>query len=263
MLGKLLKYDLKWIYKLLVIFYCLALVFAWIGRGLGSIENSTLFDVLSKIANGFAISMAVSAVINCVMRAWARFHINIYKDESYLTHTLPIPKNTIYFSKVLSAILCTLTTVIVAVICLAICYYSKENLEMIKTSLELAANTFDSTVVNLLLIISAVVFFEVLFILQIGYNGLIIGHRSNKGKMIKSIIIAFVMYMAVNGLSLAVIFAAGLLNNDIAYIITTNEFVNPEIIKIIMFLAIAMYFVYNVVFYFIGKWQLNKGVNVD
>ena len=34
MLGKLLKYDLKWIYKLIVIYYGLALVFALIGRGL-------------------------------------------------------------------------------------------------------------------------------------------------------------------------------------------------------------------------------------
>ena len=180
MLGKLLKYDLKWTYKLLIVFYCLALVFSLIARGLGSIENSALFNVLSQIANGFAISMLASALINCVMRSWARFHINIYKDESYLTHTIPLAKNTIYLSKVLASILCTLTTVVMAVICLAICYYSQENLENIKIGLELAANTFNSTVVNLLLIISAVIFFEVLFILQIGYNGLIIGHRSNK-----------------------------------------------------------------------------------
>lgn len=263
MLGKLLKYDLKWIYKVLVVFYCLAVVFSLIARGLGSIENSMLFDVLSKIAAGFAVSMAVSAVINCIMRAWARFHLNIYKDESYLTHTLPVPKSKIYLSKVISAIICTFTTVVVLVGCLFICYYSAENLNRIKISLELAANTFDSTVVGLLLIISLVVFFEIVFILQAGYNGLVIGHRSNKGKMIKSIIIGFAMYMAANAITVVLIYIAGFFEENISYIITTNELVGADTVKLLMLIAIAIYFVYNIVFYFIGKWQLNKGVNVD
>ena len=263
MLGKLLKYDLKWIYKVLVVFYCLAFVFSLIARGLGSIEHSTLFHILSRIANGFAISMAASAFINCIMRAWARLHINVYKDASYLTHTLPVSKSTVYLSKVLSAIICTFTTVAVLVGCLFICYYSAENLNSIKMSLELAANTFDSTVVGLLLIISLVVFFETVFILQAGYIGIVIGHRSNKGKMLKSIIIGFVMYMAANAITVVLICIAGLFEETITYIITTNELIGADTVKLIMLMAIAIYFVYNIVFYLIGKRQLNKGVNVD
>lgn len=263
MLGKLLKYDLKWIYKVLVVLYSLALVFSLMARGLGSIENSTLFEVLSKFAAGFAVGMGLSALINCVMRAWGRFYLNLYKDESYLTHTLPVSKSRIYMSKMLSAIICTFTTVAVLVGCLFICYYSEENLNNIKMSLELAANTFDSTVVELLLIISLVVFFEVVFILQAGYNGLVIGHRFNKGKMIKSIIIGFAMYMAANALSVVLIYIAGLFDESITNIITTNEMIGADTIKVIMLMAIAIYFVYNIAFYFIGRWQLNKGVNVD
>ena len=39
MLGKLLKYDLKWTYKLLIVFYLLAIFFAILGRILTDIEN--------------------------------------------------------------------------------------------------------------------------------------------------------------------------------------------------------------------------------
>ena len=39
MLKKLLKYDLKWTYKPLVVFYILALVASIIGRILSEIEN--------------------------------------------------------------------------------------------------------------------------------------------------------------------------------------------------------------------------------
>ena len=40
MLGKLLKYDLKWVYKVVVVFYILAFIFSVIGRALNEIENS-------------------------------------------------------------------------------------------------------------------------------------------------------------------------------------------------------------------------------
>ena len=130
MLGKLIKYDLKWIYKVVIVFYILATVFSVIARMCFSIENSMLFNILGKIASGVAISMVVNSIINTVMRSWARFVKNIYKDESYLTHTLPIKKNTIYLSKVLSSLISIFTSVVVSVICLFICYYSKENMEV-------------------------------------------------------------------------------------------------------------------------------------
>ena len=68
MLGKLLKYDLKWIYKLVVIYYGLALVFAIIGRLLSFIDNSFIFDVISKISCGVSVSMIFSLLINNIIR---------------------------------------------------------------------------------------------------------------------------------------------------------------------------------------------------
>ena len=44
MLGKLLKYDLKWVYKLIVIYYGLALVFALVGRGFSFLDNIFIFE---------------------------------------------------------------------------------------------------------------------------------------------------------------------------------------------------------------------------
>ena len=102
MLGKLLKYDLKWIYKVVGVFYILAIIFSVAGRLLKNIENSVIFSVISQITIGIAISMMASSLINCIMRLWARFIKNLYKDESYLTHTLPVKKKTIYTSKIKS-----------------------------------------------------------------------------------------------------------------------------------------------------------------
>ena len=263
MLGKLLKYDLKWVYKVVGIFYILAFVFSIIGRGLNEIENSALYSIIAKISFGFAISMMINSLINCLMRLWARFNINLYKDESYLTHTLPVEKKKIYLSKVLSALICIFTTTIVIIICLFICYYSKENLEILKVLLELAATTYNTTVLKLLLLITIVIFLEVIFIVLIGYVGSIIGHKSNKNKMIRTVVVGFGLYLLMQVITLGVIGIYGLFNAEVMNLINTTDIINIDAIKSVMYLGIIVYIMYIVSLYFLGKKQFEKGVNVD
>ena len=263
MLGKLLKYDLKWVYKLVVIFYCLAFIFSVIGRAFGEIENSLVFDIVSKIAFGFAISMMASSLINCLMRLWARFVRNIYKDESYLTHTLPVKKQEIFASKVISGIVCIFTTMIVIIICLFICYYSEANMQVLKSLLELAATTYNTTVLNLLLLIAVVIFLEIVYVLLIGFVGIILGHKSNKNKMVRSIVIGFVLYFVFQALTLGLIVVYGLFNPEVMNLINTTDIVNVTAIKSVMYAGIVIYIIYIIYLYWLGQKHLKKGVNVE
>ena len=263
MLGKVLKYDLKWIYKVVVVFYILTLIFSVIGRGLNEIENSLVFSVAAKISFGFAISMMASSLINCLMRLWARFIKNLYKDESYLTHTLPVEKKTIYISKVLSALITIFTTTIVIVGCLFICYYSKENIEALKIILELAASTYNMTVINLLLLVTLVIFLEIIFMVLIGYCAIILGHKSNKNKMIKTLVIGFALYMITQVITLSIIFVVGLFNPSIMNLINTTDIINVDTIKSVMYMGIVIYVAYIIFYYVLGSKKLQKGVNVD
>ena len=263
MLGKLLKYDLKWIYKLIGIFYILAFIASVVGRGLASIENSVVFSIISQIIIGFAVSMMVSSLINCLMRTWVRFTRNIYKDESYLTHTLPVEKKVIYASKVLAAIICTFTTILVIIACLFICYYSKANLQVLKSILELAASTYDTTVLNLLLLLAITLFVEILFIILIGFVGIILGHKSNKNKMAKSIIIGFILYTITQVVTLGVIGIVGLVDSSIMNLINTTDIIDINAVKNVIYLAIGIYAVYVIFYYVFGKKQFEKGVNVE
>ena len=263
MLGKLLKYDLKWVYKPVIVFYILSIFFALLTRLFFSIEKSLLFNILGQITNGAMISMIISSLINSLMRSWVRFVNNIYKDESYLTHTLPVKKGSIFLSKVLTAIICSFTTVVVALLAVAISYYSKENLEALKGFLKLTASAYDITAINLILVVSLVIFLEVLFIIIIGYTGIIIGHRSNKNKMAKSIFIAIVLYIITSTLTLGFVYIVGLFNKDVMNIINTTDIVNVSAIKNVMRLGIVIYVAYNLVYYFIGNKLFKKGVNVE
>lgn len=263
MLRKLLKYDLKWVYKGIVIFYSLALIFSVIGRAFGEVENSVVFDIVSKISFGFAISMMVNCLINGLMRLWARFVRNVYKDESYLTHTLPVTRGEVFASKVIAGIVSTFTSMIIIVICLFICYYSEANMETLKTLLELAATTYNTTVLKLLLLVTIVIFLEIVYVLLIGYVGIILGHKSNKIKMVKSIVIAFVLYFVFQGATLGFIAIFGLFKPEVMNLLNTTDIVNVDAIKNVMYAGIVIYVVYTIMLYLWGKLQLRKGVNVE
>ncbi|MDO4283617.1 MAG: hypothetical protein Q4D02_08290 [Clostridia bacterium] len=263
MLGKLLKYDLKWIYKVLIVFYTLAFIFSIIGRVFSMIENSVVFSVTTQITLGLAISMMISSLINCLMRLWARFIRNGYKDESYLTHTLPVKKKTIYASKVLTAFISIFTTTIVIVACLFICYYSKSNMQILKSLLELAASTYNTTVLKLLLLVFFVVFLEMMFVVLIGYVGIILGHKSNQNKMIKTIIISFALYFLTQAFTLGCIYIFGLFNSNVMNLINTTDIVDIDAIRDIMYMGIGIYTLYIIFYYILGKKQFEKGVNID
>ena len=263
MLGKLLKYDLKWIYKVVGIFYILSLIFSVIGRALNEIENSLVFSITAKISFGIAISMMINSLVNCLLRLWSRFIRNLYKDESYLTHTLPVEKKDIYISKVLTALITILTTTVVILVSLFICYYSEANMEVLKTVLELAASTYNTTVLNLLLLVSIVIFLEIMFVVLIGYVAIILGYKSNQKKMVKTLIIGFAFYMITQIVTLGAIFVFGLFNPNVMNLINTTDIVNIDAIKSVMYMGIGIYVVYIIFYYILGNIQLKKGVNVD
>ena len=182
MLKNLLKYDLKWVYKGLGIFYLLSFTFAILTRAL-SLVDSTIIIIIGKICAGITISMLINILINNSMRNWARFITNFYKDEAYLTHTLPVTKKKLYLSKVLTATITTLSSILVITICLFITYYSKDNVELLKNTLDLAASTYNSSVVNLVFIMLITFFIQFLYIILIGFSGAVLGYNKNNLKI--------------------------------------------------------------------------------
>ena len=262
MLKKLLKYDLEWCYKPLLVFYILAIFFSIIVRIVESFEQSLIVLIIDKICCGVVIAMIVNILINCFMRNWARFVRNIYKDESYLTHTLPVSKNKIYLSKILTAIITLLTSFIVIIVCLAISCLNEDTWIILKQSLEQSAIYFDSSVFSFIFVMIITIFFEFLFMMMCGILGIIIGHKSNNLKIVKSILIGFVIYMILSSMSIGVLFIAGLLNSDIMSLFNNIE-VSSNALKSMMLVGTLVYGIYNLGIYFIGNKLLNKGVNVD
>ena len=160
MLSKLIKYDIKSMLKFISVFYILGIFFAILTRIFFSFDNSLMLRIIGEITSGAAISMMISILINNLMRSWVRFKNTLYDDESYLTHTLPIDKKTIYLSKAITSFLVMLISFVFIAIILFIAYYSKANIETLKNILFPIATLLNSTVIKFLFIIFFLVFLE-------------------------------------------------------------------------------------------------------
>ena len=263
MLKKLLKYDLESIYKILTIFYVLSLFFAVLTRIFSNVDNSFILDVIGKICGGITISMIFNIIINNVLRLWVRFKNNFYGDESYLIHTLPVSKNELYISKILTSFITLFTSMLIICISLFIAYYSKENIEFIKNMLLPLAKVYESTVVTIILAFIFVCFLEIMNMLESGYVGIVLGHKRNNNKLIFSVLFGFITYLLTQVFTILIVFIVALFNKDLMNLFYTVDVLSVDIVKLCIYLAIIIYTLNIFILYFVNLKLFNKGVNVD
>ncbi len=263
MLKKLMKYDLANLFKFLIIFYSLATVFGILVRVISNLGDSLIITVISEICVGAAISMMCSTLINNVMRMWVRFKHNLYGDESYLSHTLPVTKSTHYLSKIFTTVITLFTSFAVVGAVLFIMYYSKENIQMIKGLLTPFATLYDSSVVTMLIVFIFILFIEFINILQCGFTGIILGHRMNNAKVGFSVLYGFISYTVSQSAVLVMVYIIALFNKDFMALFSTNAIISVDVIKSVLLVTILLYTFINITLCFINIKLFKKGVNVD
>ncbi len=263
MLRKLLKYDLQNIFKFLIIFYSLAVTFAVLTRIFLGIENSLIMTIIGEIFRGASISMMFSILINNLMRLWVRFRHNIYGDESYLTHTLPITKSQIYLSKILTAVITMFVSILVIGLTLFIVYYSKETMTLIKNFLLPIANAYDTSIFAFLLAILFILFLEFANILQCGFTGMILGHKLDSAKIGFSVLLGFIAFSVSQMFVLLVTFIVALFNSDFMNLFITNNAMSIDVIKTVIYMAMCSYSFVLIALSVVNIKLLKKGVNVD
>jgi len=262
MLKKLLKYELLNSFKILSIFYGLALFFGFLTRIFLSFKNSMFLYVIGQICLGTTISMIVNILINNLMRMWGRFRQSFYGDESYLTHTLPVKKDTLYLSKFLIGVITIFVSVLVIILTVFIAFYSKENIAVIKGLLIPNAD-YKSNIIGVILIAFFVFFLELINVLQCGYMGIILGHRKNNKKIGFSVLYSFIILLISQLIVVALICLVDLLSFDLINILTTNEMVELKIVILVLSLSSLFYLAVIGLGYYLSNKFFKKGVNVD
>lgn len=262
MLKKLLKYDLKWILKVEYIWSIITIILATLLRLTNYLNDSVITNIIKIVLTSLTITGMANILFNAIIRTWVRVKNNLYKDEAYLTHTLPVKESTILSSKILAGVLTMLFSVATITVTFFIGFYSKRLLEGIKTSLQIVATTLNSSVTNILIILAIILFLEITFILLVGVFGIIKGHRSNDNKIIKSVLTSGITYIIFSGVSLLIAYIYGLFNEKIKMLFTGN-LIDYTTLKIFLMIIIVIYTAYLIILYFLSQREFAKGVNID
>ena len=261
MLKKLIKYDFNWINKVMYVYFAILICVTLILKVIESIDQNILIVILDKIMSGTFIAFVINTIITCIIRIWARFVQNLYKDESYLTHTLPVTKKQLFNSKVIASVLSLLLSMSVVIVCIAIIYLNSTTIYEIKNIYQSLVNIYNAPFAVIFIIcVVLLILLEVFCIVMVGMFGITIGHRSNNYKMIKSIVVGFLSYIAYNIISLIIML---ILSEIFSFEITSETLPKLSTIATIGLTFIISFAVYNFIFYVLSKHFLNKGVNVE
>ena len=129
MIARLLKYDLKKITKILIYMWVITLAFAGLTAIVNIWNKVAIINIISHVLAGFAYAGIVNVLVNTFVHILRNVISNFYKDESYLTHSLPIKKDKLLLSKYLSSLIVILCSVVVCFLSLFIMFYSPSLME--------------------------------------------------------------------------------------------------------------------------------------
>ena len=264
MLAKLLKYDLKYMIRNMSIFYILAIFFAILTRILFDLDQSIIVNIIGQITLGCMFSMIASTLINTMMRSWIRFRDSLYKDESYLTHTLPVAKNELYNSKFIQTLIFFFIGFGVILLSLFIVYYSKDTWLLITNYIKTITIGLNMSTSFFVLAAIIIVFLEVFNAIQCGFFGIILGYRKNNGKIGYSVLFGFIAYLLAQSLVLGLVFAYGLFDSSVMELFKTSTInIDVNAFKSLAVVSSILYIIIIFVMSILCKKILNKGVNIE
>lgn len=264
MLKKLLKYDLKWCLKVVTIYLSICLVFSIIGRLIDLCPDSIFFKILGGVCKGAALSFGITGLVNAIIRSWVRMTNNMYKDESYLTHTIPVSINKIYLSKIISTFMILIICIITIIMSLVIMYLNDSTIEMLKTSLNIISNNLNVSIAVFVILLTLLLITEMILITFCGFFGIIYGFSFNNKKAMFALLFGFGSYIAFSTISIILMMIFSIFNQDLFDIMFKgSEMVNYNLFKSLILIVTILYTLYSGIVYYISNKKLSKGINID
>lgn len=263
MLSKLLKYDLKYMIKNMSVFYILAMFFSITTRILFSLDQTIIVNILGQISVGCMFAILVNILINTMMRSWVKFRDSIYKDEAYLTHTLPVTKKSIYNAKFIQALIFFIVGFLVILLSLFIAYYTKDRWLELKHLISTITTGLDFNTTLFVISFIVIIFLEIFNAIQCGFLGIILGHKKNNNKVCLSVLFGFIAYLLSQSIVLLLVFIVGLFNSSIMNLFTSNILLDTSSFKLLIILAIIIYLLIIILMSILCKKEFNKGVNIE
>lgn len=261
MIARLLKYDLKKITKILIYMWVITLAFAGLTAIFKIWDNIAIINIISLVLAGCAYAGIVNVLVNTFVHILRNVISNFYKDESYLTHTLPVSKKQLLISKYIASLIVVVISVLVGVLSLFLALYSPENMDIFKAFLNGTIAGFDMKASTFILLIAGVLLTQTTMLTSLSFFAVIKGNSYNDKRLLKGLIWFFVSYLAQAIVMLIVAIITFAISGNLSDLFaeTPTQFVLISTLII----ALIMNVINSVSFFILSKVSFEKGVNVD
>lgn len=277
MLNKLLKYDLKSLFSLLIPLYIGGLVLA-IVNGFFLIPAQTKleiwqFDLWSIMLELFhSMSILTIMSLNLIAMIWCiiRVYNSLFAKEGYLTNTLPLTHHQILWSKIISSFIACLVTSIVVILLWLI--FSVGYLEFSWNIAQLLEYYNISEIADALKNVPLYFYFSIslcAFVISICYilvvfASMSIGHLT-KHRILMSFVVFFALQYVIIQPATSVVVFSYILNLSNFSGTMFSSFSNNETLPFmsLIWIIIGLYSVFSVVCYLISSHILKNKLNLQ
>ena len=261
MIARLLKYDIKKMTRILVYMYVISIALAGITRFINIWKDIPAINILGLVFAGCTYSAIGNVLVNTFVHILSVFIKSFYKDESYLTHTLPVKKSDLLNSKYISAITVVFLGVAVSFLSLFILFYSKSFMTVIGNFISATVADFNMSSGAFIALVSVLIFLELCSFITMGFAAIIKANTYNTKRTLRSFLWFIIFYLATMAVTVLSAIAVFAISGNASELLSKTF--SQETFLRLMWIAIIDYLIYSVAFFFISHKLFNRGVNVD
>ena len=260
MLGKVLKYDLKALCRYLIPLYAVLFGLGIMIRLLGFFDNVSIIAIICGLMIvALVVLSCLSFVLNGIFSV--KYYLeNLFKDEGYLTHTLPVKKGTLLFSKVLVSLVTFSMTALVLIISLIVAFYQKGLFVDVVKVLNLSI--YGMTVYEFLLFMIVYGIIGYVATILMVYAAIAIGYSRSSNKLVSSVVWGLIFYFVMEFLYLGLLGIIMIINPTFISNLDNSVFMMKDLI---IFFSIFMVFTALIggVYYYISYRFMDKKLNLE
>ena len=286
MLRKLVKYDLKSLFKNMWIFYVLLLIDVIVNFILNNYGNRTLaLNIIEPIVYLSLILYLLGFILFSVYKTISRYRNNLYTDEGYLTFTLPVSKSKLFFAKFISGFTFNVINFIVVIVSYLFglsfiftknsCFMKALNnissgctMGIFESKIEEYKYIFNTDYWVVIVFLIGIVLLNIICVILSGYFGTTLGSKCNNNKKSKSVTFSVVTYFLTILLIISVFSIIGKTNPELSLFFNNYDRAYDLKGKYMLLRKMLCLYVFLQVFidsalYFMGNKLLNKGINLE
>ena len=260
MLGKVLKYDLKALCRYLIPLYVVLLGLSMMIRFLGFFDN---ISVIAIICGLLIVALVMLFILSFMLAGifLVKYYLeNLFKEQGYLTHTLPVKKGTLLFSKVLASLVVFIVTALVLIVSLVIAFYQEGLFEEVMKGFNLSIYGMKIYEFLLFMIVYGIIGYMTTILMV--YASIAIGYSRSSNKLVSSVVCGLIFYFIMEFLYLGLLGIIMAINPSFIVSLDNNTFMMKDLIS---FLSIFMIFtaLLGGVYYYISYRFMDKKLNLE